>query len=103
MRCLRDNQAKLSPACLQSIEAGRMSRKELRQACAVERETICASTGKGRGGLSGCLKQNASRLSEACATALAALPAGRDRDRSGSAADRDAAPAATTPPPPTVR
>lgn len=79
VKCLRENAAKLSPECGQAIQNMRDHRKQLRQACATERETLCAKTEAGSGGFAGCLRQNAERLSEACSAALAAMPGGKGR------------------------
>ena len=79
VKCLRENASKLSPECGQAIQNVRDGRKQLRQACATERETLCAKNEAGSGGFAGCLRQNAERLSEACSAALAAIPGGKGR------------------------
>lgn len=99
VKCLRENQARLSPDCAQSLQATTEGRKELRQACATERQTICSKSGAGNGGFVGCLKQNATNLSEACGRALANVREGdvRSRRRAGNHADTGGA-APSSPP-----
>lgn len=88
MRCLRENQAKLSPEC-QAVLAERVQTMgNFRQACKADRETHCAGVERGGGKLMQCLRENQAKLSPACGEAITAMPerGGKGRGKRAEAA-----------------
>ena len=80
MKCLRQNEAKLSPECKATVEAIGGMRKRLIQACAGDRATLCAAAPKGKETLQ-CLIGNEPKLSPDCKATLAELPAKRVKQK----------------------
>lgn len=74
MRCLRENQAKLSPACQAAILQRQSQANNLRAACKSDRESLCGNVQRGGGAIMGCLRDNQAKLSAGCSSALSALP-----------------------------
>lgn len=73
-RCLRENQAKLSPGC-QAVLGERVQQAQaLREACKSDRESLCSSVQRGGGRMMQCLRDNREKLSAACGAALSAMP-----------------------------
>jgi hypothetical protein len=74
IRCLTENQAKLSPACTEALQAkaetSKVKRAEMRGACKSDAQTLCAAA-KGPERRQ-CLTANTDKLSPACAAALSA-------------------------------
>lgn len=100
MKCLVENKAKASAECQAVMTtmqermgkgAGKEARKQVRQACNADVQTVCATAGKGRGGVMRCLRDNEAKVSPTCAQALATLPM-RKGDKKGKAGGPDAAP-----------
>jgi hypothetical protein len=97
VRCLKDNQAKLSPTCATAIQnvldgrdvrhsndrprdgkpAGSLTNQplsnaaDIRAICRSDIATVCAGVERGQGRIAKCLEENASKLSTACQTARA--------------------------------
>lgn len=72
-KCLVDNEAKLSPACAAARADVAAKAKALRQACAADARSLCASAkGKGGGSVVRCLEANTDKLTPDCATAVRA-------------------------------
>ncbi len=67
--CLRDNQAKLSPACSATLADLKSARQSQRGACRDDAQRLCADQ-KGPMRRT-CLQQNEAKLSPVCAAALA--------------------------------
>lgn len=76
-RCLVENAAKLSPECKAALEQAGGQGKQIREACAADRQSLCANAERGRDTIV-CLKQNAAKLSATCSLALS-QSAGRGR------------------------
>lgn len=103
MRCLNENETKLSADCKSAMAAIKSARVAVRDACKSDMTSLCASTtteakaGKSGKGMS-CLRENQARLSKGCADALAAVPQQADgakpADTAKPAAASPAAPAA---------
>lgn len=74
MKCLKENQAKLSPECQTVLGERVQEAGSFRQACKADRETLCAGAERGRGQLIQCLKDNQAKLSPACGEAITAMP-----------------------------
>lgn len=77
VRCLRENEAKLSPDCKAAITKIREAREAVRNACKTDADTLCkeaAAKDGERGGNLRCLRDNAAKVSKPCADALAGLP-----------------------------
>jgi hypothetical protein len=81
--CMQANRDKLSPACTAAREArrteGRQRRQAFRGACGEDIKRVCADAGRGRRAAFQCLNGNADKISAACKTEIAAMPAPRDR------------------------
>jgi hypothetical protein len=92
MQCLVQNKAKTSPECqaamvtIQDRIVARGGRRGGLAACKADAATLCAEGMKGKA-RNRCLRENAAKVSPACAEAIAALPKGR------GATATDAAPA----------
>ncbi|MDX2158153.1 MAG: hypothetical protein SFW09_16760 [Hyphomicrobiaceae bacterium] len=73
-KCLNDNAAKLSAECTAARGELETRAKAMREACATDVKTHCASAGKGKGGdgIVQCLRANEAQLSAACGTAMKA-------------------------------
>ena len=76
-KCLRQNEAKLSPACkeqmAQAHERAEHMHKHMQQvadACKGDVEQFCKDTRPGGGRVLKCLKQNEAKLSEGCKSAM---------------------------------
>jgi hypothetical protein len=68
MRCLQDNQAKLGPACAQTIGELKSAKQAARGACAMDAKTLCPDLkGDQR---RACFTANQSKLSPECTAAL---------------------------------
>lgn len=72
MRCLSENQDKLSPGCATAVAAAKERRKAFRAACMPDADKLCSGL-KGHE-MMGCLKGKTGDLSKPCADALAAMP-----------------------------
>lgn len=86
MRCLKENQAKLSPECQTAVTERTQAAGNFRQACKSDRETLCAGVERGGGRLMQCLKENQAKLTPACGEAISAMPERGARGR-GKRAD----------------
>ncbi len=64
MKCMKENEAKLSPECKASWAKNMENMKELKAACHDDAETLCA--GKTHRDLAKCMRQNKEKLSEGC-------------------------------------
>ena len=76
-KCLKQNEAKLSPACKEQMaqaheQMQHMHKRmqEVEQACTGDVEQFCKGTHPGGGRLLKCLKQNEGKLSEGCKSAI---------------------------------
>ena len=87
LKCLKANQAKLSPECQASLSQVGQQARNVRTACKGDRETLCAGVQQGRGAILQCLKSNKDKLSPACGEALSAMP---ERGGNGRRADAGA-------------
>ena len=84
LKCLKENQSKLSPDCQASLAQIGTQARNMRTACKGDRETLCGNVQKGGGGILQCLKSNKDKLSPACGEALSAMP---ERGAKGRRAD----------------
>lgn len=76
-RCLMENASKLSAECTAALEEMRGRGQQMREACAADRQALCADAERGPQTMS-CLKENEAKLSPTCSAALAHMP-GRGR------------------------
>lgn len=75
VECLRQNEAKLTPACAAAVKAAVEVREAVRTACRDDRARLCGKGARGEGiGATACLRSKQAELSKACADALANLP-----------------------------
>ena len=88
MKCLVENRVKTSAECqavIASVETRMQQtkgerkelRKQARQACKTDVQTLCGSVEHGKGAAMRCLRENVAKTSPACSQALAALPVGK--------------------------
>jgi hypothetical protein len=75
VKCLRENESKVSADCKSALAAHRAAREAVKTACKADRETLCKDAEGERGAGMKCLRENASKVSSDCSKALAALPA----------------------------
>jgi hypothetical protein len=72
-KCLKINEAKLSPACGIALKAMTDVRQRVMAACQGDMPTLCQASSK-PGEVMKCLRTNQAKLSPACATVIAELP-----------------------------
>ena len=72
MKCLRDNSAKLSPGCAETIKTAREQVKNRMQVCEADRARLCGSAGKQPREQLTCLKGKEAELSAECRQVVAA-------------------------------
>lgn len=87
-QCLRQNEAKVSPACgvaLKELKDARLNgAKQAREACKPEAQALCGTSEKGKGGLMKCLRENEAKVSPTCGQALASLPLRKRMEPAGA-------------------
>lgn len=90
MRCLKENQAKLSPECQAVLTERVQAASNFRQACKADQAAHCAGVERGGGKLMQCLRENQAKLSPACGEAITAMPerGGKARGKRAEAAPR---------------
>jgi hypothetical protein len=71
-KCLEDNKDKLSDGCKTAVAALQTAGASMREACAADAETLCASAAPGADRRK-CMVDNKDKLSDGCKAALAAL------------------------------
>lgn len=107
MKCLVENKDKASAECQaviasvkQRMGTGAMkeARKQARQACRADAQTLCATAAKGNGGVMRCLRDNEAKVSPACAQALASLPLRKRGAMQPTGGEGAASPVAPAPP-----
>lgn len=92
-QCLKANEAKLSPGCQSARAELKAKAKELRQAvrqaCAVDAQSLCATTEKPKQAVM-CLRERQAQASPGCQAALANLPmrGGKHGGRNGGWRDK---------------
>lgn len=69
-RCLKQNEANLSPACKDAMAQARQKMQALRDACGADAKQYCKGVKHGHGRILACLKQNEAKLSEGCRAAM---------------------------------
>ena len=74
LKCLKENEAQLSPDCQATMKDWKATRGALRSACKEDRKTLCKDA---KGGAKKCLLENQAKLSKPCAEALAQAPGGK--------------------------
>ena len=69
-RCLKQNEANLSPACKDAMAQAHQKMHALREACGADAKQYCKGAKAGHGRMLTCLKQNEAKLSEGCRAAM---------------------------------
>ena len=90
-KCLKQNEASLSPDCRSAVSQQVLQARELRTACKSDRATLCGGVERGGGRILQCLRANQAKLSPSCGAILAQRP---ERGRAARKADAGGAPIA---------
>ena len=69
-KCLKQNEANLSPACKDAMAQAHEKMQALRKACGGDAQQYCKDVKRGHGRVVRCLKDNEAKLSEGCRAAL---------------------------------
>lgn len=71
-KCMKDNEANLSPECKSHMEKMKSTMKDVKEACMEDAQTHCMADGKkmGRGHMRMCMKKNADKFSDGCKEAM---------------------------------
>ncbi|MEW6038769.1 MAG: cysteine rich repeat-containing protein [Pseudomonadota bacterium] len=70
--CLKEHQARLSPACRSGLESSLARHREIQAACGADVERLCRDVRPGKGRVAGCLREHHRQVSPACKDTLAA-------------------------------
>jgi cysteine rich repeat protein len=70
VKCLRENEAKLSKECTAHLVEMKQAMKEVAEACHEDFENLCAGVQKGGGRVMKCMKEHNDQLSAACKEAI---------------------------------
>lgn len=76
MKCMKDNEEKLSMECKAHREKMKENMKDIHEACQADAEKLCGDVKKGRGRVMRCLKKNKEQVSEACKSEIASKKKG---------------------------
>jgi hypothetical protein len=66
MKCLRENEAQLSPECKTQREAMKGARKEIHESCEDDVQSLCGGINPGEGRIIQCLKSKSDLVSADC-------------------------------------
>jgi hypothetical protein len=66
VKCLKDHESELSPACSASHEQAKAGAKEAHEACADDVQKLCKDVQPGKGRIVRCLKDHSKSLSTEC-------------------------------------
>lgn len=66
VKCLKENEAKLSPECKAHITEMKEAMKEISEACHADMENFCHDVKKGGGRVMKCMKEHKDQLSAGC-------------------------------------
>ena len=70
VKCLKDNEAKLSAGCGTHIKEAKEAMKDVREACHADFEKFCHDVKPGGGRVIKCMKEHAAELSAECKTEM---------------------------------
>jgi len=66
VKCLKENEAKLSKECAAHMAEAKEAMKEIAEACHADMESFCHDVKKGGGRVMKCMKEHKDQLSAAC-------------------------------------
>ncbi|MDG0817324.1 cysteine rich repeat-containing protein [Bdellovibrio svalbardensis] len=66
MKCMKENESKLSPACKSHIEKMKKEMKHVKEACHDDYEKFCSEEKPGKGRVMKCMKEHKDEMSQAC-------------------------------------
>lgn len=66
MKCMKENEAKLSPACKAQRDKMKAAMKDIKEACHDDYEKFCADVKPGKGRGMKCMKEHKDELSQTC-------------------------------------
>jgi hypothetical protein len=81
MKCLHENNDKLSPACKESNAKMKEDMKEMKAACHEDVEKFCGDVHGGKGRIVKCMKEHKSELSAGCKTEVEQMKEHRQERR----------------------
>ncbi|QXP82671.1 cysteine rich repeat-containing protein [Methylococcus sp. ANG] len=79
--CLKEHQARLSPACRSGLESALARHREIQAACGADVERLCGDVRPGKGRVAACLREHHRQVSSACKDTLAAARKGGSRTK----------------------
>ena len=65
-KCMKENEASLGQACKDHLAKMKDARKEIKEACQDDVESLCGDVQAGEGRIMKCMKDNKEKLSAAC-------------------------------------
>lgn len=77
MKCMKENEAKLSPECKAHIEKTKAALSDVKEACHDDAESLCPGLSKRK--LVQCLRSKKDSVSEGCKSEMKELKAARKR------------------------
>lgn len=77
MKCMKDNEEKLSTECKAHRAEMKEAMKDVHEACQADAEKLCGDVKKGRGRVMKCLKKHKEEVSETCKAEVANMKKGK--------------------------
>lgn len=84
MKCMMENQDKLSAECKAHHEKMKAHMKDMKESCADDVEKFCGDVKPGRGRVMKCMKKHKEEVSAACKEEMASAKEARKKARKGN-------------------